>query len=578
MPPPCREAAAAEAAAAEAAAAEAAAAEAAAAEAAAAEAAAAEAAAAAEFEPAEDSGSADALAASQAIAADAASQAEGHALAAADVADRLAELAAVYPEIGDMADTAADASAQASAFAADAAAAATAANGASSQAESEAAAAAAITALDDAAFAAQIAADALAHARTRIDEIEAAAAAAVATEAEPATESTSETEAAPEAEATTESAPETVEPEVIVDDTTTEEVAPELVEALSDLSDPTAELTGAAAPEAVEEVVVTETAARSSSEEFATAADGRGASRSGLSDLEKILLFGMGAIIVGSILNNGDEVVSNSGDRVVVKSDDGYTIYKDDDALLRQPGTTVRTETFSDGSTRTILSRPDGSQVVTIRDAHGRVLRRARVLPDGTQIQLFDDLVQVAPVTVSTLSPNRPRPQSISVAEADRAALRAAMRRELAYDPGRTFSLRQIREIAEVRELVPGIDLDTITFASGSAAIPPEQARSLVRLGILIEEFLAENPREVFLIEGHTDATGSDALNLALSDRRAESVALALTEFFAIEPENLVVQGYGERFLKIDTQAAEPANRRATIRRITPLLNQIAAN
>jgi outer membrane protein OmpA-like peptidoglycan-associated protein len=148
----------------------------------------------------------------------------------------------------------------------------------------------------------------------------------------------------------------------------------------------------------------------------------------------------------------------------------------------------------------------------------------------------------------------------------------------MAFDAGRTFSLRQIREIEQVRSLVPAIDLDTVTFATGSAAIPAAQARSLVRLGILIEELLLENPREVFLIEGHTDAVGSESYNLALSDRRAESVALALTEAFRIPPENLIVQGYGESFLKVQTQAAEERNRRATVRRITPLLRQIAAN
>ncbi len=77
----------------------------------------------------------------------------------------------------------------------------------------------------------------------------------------------------------------------------------------------------------------------------------------------------------------------------------------------------------------------------------------------------------------------------------------------------------------------------------------------------------------MFLIEGHTDAVGSDSYNLALSDRRAESVALALTKAFDIPPEHLNVQGYGEEFLRIETLSAEQRNRRAAIRRITPMLN-----
>ncbi len=85
-------------------------------------------------------------------------------------------------------------------------------------------------------------------------------------------------------------------------------------------------------------------------------------------------------------------------------------------------------------------------------------------------------------------------------------------------------------------------------------------------------DLIDENPGEVFLIEGHTDATGGAAFNLALSDRRAESVALALTEFFDVPPENMVIQGYGESNLKVRTLESEPANRRAVVRRITPLL------
>jgi outer membrane protein OmpA-like peptidoglycan-associated protein len=87
---------------------------------------------------------------------------------------------------------------------------------------------------------------------------------------------------------------------------------------------------------------------------------------------------------------------------------------------------------------------------------------------------------------------------------------------------------------------------------------------------------VAARPGELFLVEGHTDAVGSAASNLSLSDRRAESVALALTEYFGVPPENLVVQGYGESDLLVPTTANEPRNRRVALRLITPLLQ--AAN
>jgi outer membrane protein OmpA-like peptidoglycan-associated protein len=49
-------------------------------------------------------------------------------------------------------------------------------------------------------------------------------------------------------------------------------------------------------------------------------------------------------------------------------------------------------------------------------------------------------------------------------------------------------------------------------------------------------------------------------------------VALALTEYFGVPAENLVVQGYGERFLKVPVATDEPANRRVAARRITWLV------
>ena len=87
-----------------------------------------------------------------------------------------------------------------------------------------------------------------------------------------------------------------------------------------------------------------------------------------------------------------------------------------------------------------------------------------------------------------------------------------------------------------------------------------------------MERLLEKNPAETFLIEGHTDAVGSDVANLALSDRRAEAVADALTNVFGIPPENLATQGYGEQLSEGQDRSPERENRRVAIRRITPLV------
>jgi outer membrane protein OmpA-like peptidoglycan-associated protein len=326
--------------------------------------------------------------------------------------------------------------------------------------------------------------------------------------------------------------------------------------------------------------LLTEESRRTSDQEFAAAprrVDG-GRKRDRLSDLEKVGLVALGALVVGAIIKDSNDrqqdrrVVSNTGDRVVVLNPDGtYQVYKDDDAVIRRPGSNVRTETYRDGSTRTIVERPDGTQVVTIRDATGRVLRRAQYDDRGRELVLIDDLEPEEVVVIRDLPKPRKARVVISTQDED-AELKLALAESDVAKVGRKFSLRQIREIPEVRALAATIDVDAITFDSGSAAIRATEADDLADLGRLMQDMIDRNPREMFLIEGHTDATGSAALNLALSDRRAESVALALTEYFDIPPENMVIQGYGETELRIDTLANEKRNRRVAVRIIGPLL------
>jgi hypothetical protein len=217
-------------------------------------------------------------------------------------------------------------------------------------------------------------------------------------------------------------------------------------------SDATADAGPEAAPVTTTERRVTEEDRRSSDEEFNAAptrdGEGRREKDSGLSDLEKVGLLALGALAVGVILKNGDRVVSNSGDRVVLDRGGGrYDVLKDDDALLYQPGTDVRTETFRDGSTRSTILRNDGSRVVTIRDASGRVLQRVRYDARGRETYLIDDTVRVEPIDVSTL-PRPPRPVTIS-ASGSNAELGLALANANIAATGRAFSLRQVREVRE---------------------------------------------------------------------------------------------------------------------------------
>ena len=353
-------------------------------------------------------------------------------------------------------------------------------------------------------------------------------------------------------------------------------VAPVAGDALSAL------VAGAIVPDAANTVTRTLGAAdtRSSAQDFTSALTTTAPSQvqdkdDGLSDLQKAGLVALGAVAVGMLINR-NRVVANSGDRVVVDRGNGdLAVWKDDDAVLRAPGVVETQQRFDDGSTLTVLDRPDGTQIITVRDATGRVLRRDRVDVNGRRFPIIDDTRTYEPVQVSRLP--QPRVRELRFVDGtDPAMIRALLDEAEQPDLGRSFSLAQVRDIRQLRGLAPELTTDPITFASASSAISPEQAGRLARLAELMRSMIADNPREVFLIEGHTDAVGGAAYNLALSDRRAESVALALSGIFGVPPENMVVQGYGESDLKVATTADEPQNRRVALRRITWLVDNPA--
>ena len=438
-------------------------------------------------------------------------------------------------------------------------------------------------------------ADAAANAEAGVEELAQALAGQraelnAAAEAEAEAEAQAQAQAQAQAEGEAEATADTTADATVVDNPeVTEQNSQQQADALAESDTETTAAAAAADGDAsanaeVTEETVTEESARSSDEEFDTkvneTAEAKAAPSAranddddGLSKLEKAALLGLGAFAVGQLLKSGETVVSNSGDRAVVEQDGTYRVIKNDDALLRQPGSNVKTYQFDDGSTRTVVTREDGTEVETIRASDGRVLRRSKTLQDGRTVVLFDDTRAAEKVVVTDLPENtQPRAAFRSDSTISSDELAAALAAQQPQGVDRRFSLAQIRNIDAVRQLVPVINVDKVTFETGSSAVRAAQAEELSQLGNALANLIDKNPSEVFLIEGHTDAVGAATYNLALSDRRAETVALALTEYFNVPPENMVIQGYGESDLAIPVLDAERANRRVAVRRITPLL------
>ena len=244
-------------------------------------------------------------------------------------------------------------------------------------------------------------------------------------------------------------------------------------------------------------------------------------------------------------------------------------------------------ENLSGGRTRETVSRADGSQIVTIRNRNGDILRRSRFDANGREYVMayFDDRyddqllewrdpgLDLPPLRLSIPA----RDYVLDARTANEQQVEVFFRQPPVEQVARLYSIDEVKRSARVRDSVRKLEVGGLTFDTGAATIGRDQVNSLSNVANAMLQLLRSNPAETFLIEGHTDAVGSDIANLQLSDLRAATVARILTDFYGVPPENLATQGYGERYLKIRTDKAERENRRVTIRRITPLIT-VASN
>jgi outer membrane protein OmpA-like peptidoglycan-associated protein len=269
-------------------------------------------------------------------------------------------------------------------------------------------------------------------------------------------------------------------------------------------------------------------------------------------------------------------VFIHEGDRTIVRENNRTFIRHNEDQRFAIGARNVHVD-HRGNEVQTVIVRPNGIRIVNVtRD--GRLVRRIRRDRNGHEVVIIDnrDIGPRSDIFIDLPPPRIRIPRDRYIVEVDRASP-AIIYDTLVAPPvvpiEQDYTLAQVRYSESLRERMPRLDLD-INFDTGSWQITPDQMDKLSVVAQALNRAIDNNPREVYLIEGHTDAVGSEEDNLSLSDRRAEAVAVALTEQFRVPPENLVTQGYGEQGLKVQTQGASRANRRVAIRRITPLIDR----
>lgn len=155
-------------------------------------------------------------------------------------------------------------------------------------------------------------------------------------------------------------------------------------------------------------------------------------------------------------------------------------------------------------------------------------------------------------------------------AEAERnAALLEARERDVAKaerraDQAEADAAAAWREVEEAQETARGLVLtfSDMLFDTGASTLKPGAQLLLDKLAV----YLQQNPGAKAIIEGHTDNTGSDGTNQALSERRAAAVAAAL-QARGITGDRLETVGLGESYpvATNDTSAGREENRRVEV-------------
>jgi outer membrane protein OmpA-like peptidoglycan-associated protein len=106
-----------------------------------------------------------------------------------------------------------------------------------------------------------------------------------------------------------------------------------------------------------------------------------------------------------------------------------------------------------------------------------------------------------------------------------------------------------------------------ITFATNSDVLSSNFLDVMHSVSLVLTEY----NKTVIEVMGHTDSTGSDAYNLALSQRRARSVGNHLASE-GVAPMRILTEGFGEQYpvASNDTEQGRLLNRRVELR-LSPL-------
>jgi len=154
--------------------------------------------------------------------------------------------------------------------------------------------------------------------------------------------------------------------------------------------------------------------------------------------------------------------------------------------------------------------------------------------------------------------------QTIALRTSEDDIKNAAALRAKAQLDARDAQIKKLQNSLNAKQTERGtlVTFGDVLFDLNKAELKPSGMTNVIQLA----QFLKDNPDRQVIIEGYTDATGSDSYNQNLSQARANSVLAALVRQ-GVDIKRIVAQGYGKQYPVADNSSSSgrAMNRRVEV-------------
>jgi outer membrane protein OmpA-like peptidoglycan-associated protein len=186
-------------------------------------------------------------------------------------------------------------------------------------------------------------------------------------------------------------------------------------------------------------------------------------------------------------------------------------------------------------------------KIATAQQVASQKAAEADIANSGRQRDRLRLEARTAEADRAKMDADRARMDAQSAQAQAEAAQRSAMNAEAQTREAQARTAQLEAQMADLQakktERGMIITIGDVLFGTDQARLTPDGMNTVRKLA----DVLNQNPNRTVLVEGFTDSTGTAAHNQELSERRAASVAAALTGM-NIARERVAMRGYGQAY------------------------------